>query len=67
MGTQAHGNINVLEDATRGDAEDAIAGFHQVVASATAVLAAEVIGEAEAGVELLGLDQESSAVRFPFD
>ena len=61
-----HGNVNVFEDLARGDAEDTIGGLDQIVAFATAVLAAEVIGEAEAGTELLSLDQKTGAIGLPF-
>jgi hypothetical protein len=53
---QGHGDINVLEDAARGNAENTIGGFDEVVASASAVLAAEVVDEAETGAELFGFD-----------
>lgn len=51
-----HLNIDVLEDMARGDAENAFVGFDEVVTFSSAMLAAEVIGEAERGSELLGLD-----------
>ena len=56
VGSDAHRDVNVFEDATRCDAEDSIAGFHQVIALTAAVLSAQMIGEAEAGIELFGLD-----------
>lgn len=61
-----HGNVDVLKDLPGGDAEDAFKGFDQVIPFATTVLAAEVIGEAESIVELLGFDQEAGAVGLPF-
>jgi hypothetical protein len=66
FGGQGHGNVDVLEDAARGDAEDAVGGFDEVVAFASAVLAAEVVDEAESGTELFGFDQGACAVRLPF-
>jgi len=51
-----HRDVDVLEDLAWGDAEDAVAGFDQIVPFATAMLAAEVVGEAEAGAELFGFD-----------
>jgi hypothetical protein len=61
-----HENVNVLEDAARGDAHYAIGGFHEVIAFATAMLAAQMIGEAETGIELLRVDQEACAIGLPF-
>ena len=60
-----HGNVDVLEDAAGGDAEDAVGGFDEVVTFASAVLAAEMIDEAERGAELFGFDEETGAVRLP--
>ena len=51
-----HLNIDVFEDVARGNAEDAFVRFDEVITFASAMLAAEVIGEAERGSELLGLD-----------
>ena len=62
---QRHGNVNVLEDLARSDTHDAVGRFDEVVAFASGVLASERIDEAEAGTELLGLNQEASAVRLP--
>ena len=53
---QGHGDVDVLEDAAGGDAEDAVGGFDEVVAFASAMLAAEVVDETEAGTELFGFD-----------
>src|SRR5579864_6155241 len=61
-----HLDVDDLEDLTGSDAEDAIAGLDQVVASATAMLATKMIGEAESGIELLGFDEKTGAVRLPF-
>ena len=52
----AHRDVYVFKDLARSDAQDAVTGFDKVVALASAVLAAEVIGEAEAGTELFGAD-----------
>ena len=49
-------HIDVLEDLTGGDAENAFGRFDEVVAFASGVLTAEKIGEGEAGGELLGCD-----------
>lgn len=47
VGKQAHGDVDVLEDLARGDAEDSIAGLDEVVASTAAMLAPEMVGEGE--------------------
>ena len=60
-----HLNVDVLEDLARSDAEHAIGGFDQVIALASAVLTAKMIDEAEAGGELLGVDQKTSAIHLP--
>jgi hypothetical protein len=60
-----HGDVDVLEDAARCNAEHAVGGFDEVIAFASAVLAAEVIDEAERGTELFGFDQEACAVCLP--
>jgi len=62
---QRHGDVDVLEDAARCDAEHAVGGFDEVIAFAPAVLAAKVIDEAERGAELFGFDQEACAVCLP--
>jgi hypothetical protein len=62
----AHGDVDIFEDLTRGDAEDSVIRLDEVIAFAAAVLAAEVIDEGEAGAELFGFDQEPRAVSFPF-
>ena len=62
---QGHGDVDVLEDAARRDAEDAVGGFDEVIAFAAAMLAAEVIDEAERGAELFGFDEEASTVCGP--
>jgi len=51
-----HGNVDVLEDLARSDGDYAVGGLNEVVTFPTAVLAAEVVSEAKAGVELLGID-----------
>ena len=62
---QGHGDVDVLEDAARGDAEYAVGGFHEVVTFASAVLAAEMVDEAETGAELFGFYEETGAIRLP--
>lgn len=62
-----HGDVDVLEDLAGSDAENAVEGLDEVVALAATMLASEMIGEAERGAELLGFDEEASAIRFPFD
>jgi hypothetical protein len=54
--TKRHGDINVLEDAARGDAENSVGRFNEVVAFASGVLAAEMVDEGEAAAELFGFD-----------
>jgi len=61
-----HEDINVLEDAARGDADYAVGRLDQVVTFATAMLTAKMIDEAEGGIELFGVDQEACAVGLPF-
>jgi len=60
------GDVDVLEDLTGGDAENAVGGFDQIVALAAGVLTAENVGEGEAGGELLGFDQKAGAVGDPW-
>jgi hypothetical protein len=50
------GDVNVFEDLAGGDAENAVAGFDEIVAFASGVLTAEDVSEGEAGGELLGFD-----------
>ena len=61
-----HGDVNVFEDAARGNADDAVRGFDEIIAFATAMLASEMVDETEIRVKLLGLDQKASAVGIPF-
>ena len=42
-----HGDVDVLEDLARGDADDAVGGFDEVVAFAAGVLTSEGVDEAE--------------------
>src|SRR5271169_2086605 len=63
---QADGNVNILKNLARSDADDSIGRLDQVIALASGVLPSEGIDEAEAGTELLGFDQEACAVRLPF-
>ena len=60
-----HRDVNVFEDLFGRDAQDAIAGFNEVITLAAAVLATEMVSEAETGGELFGFDQESCAVGLP--
>jgi len=62
---ERHGDVDVLEDAARGDAEHAVGGFDEVIAFTATMLAAEVIDEAERGTELFGFDEEACAVCGP--
>jgi hypothetical protein len=64
LGEQRH--VDILEDLAWGDAKNAIGRFDQVIALAARVLAAEGVGEGEAGGELLGFDQKTRAVCNPF-
>ena len=60
------GYVNVLEDLPRGDAQNTVGGFDEVIALAAGVLTAESVGEGEAGGELFGFDQKASAIRDPW-
>jgi hypothetical protein len=51
-----HQHVDIFEYFARSDADDAIGRFDEVVAFASAMLAAEVIDETERRVELLGFD-----------
>lgn len=59
------GNVNVLEKFPGENAENAIREFGEVVALAAGVPTPESIGEAEAGGELFGFDEEASAISDP--
>ena len=61
---RVHGNVNVFEDATRSDAEDPVAGFHQVVAFTATVLAAE--GSVKVRLEFSCLALTKNRVRYVF-
>jgi hypothetical protein len=61
-----HGDVNVFEDAARGNADYAVRGFDEIIAFATAMLASEMVDETEIRVKLLGIDQKASAVGIPF-
>jgi hypothetical protein len=54
--TERHRDVNILKNLARGDAQDAVTGFDQVVTFAAAVPAAQMIDEAETGAELPGFD-----------
>ena len=60
------GDVDILEDLTGCDAENAVGRFDEIVALATGVLTAEDVGEGEAGGELLGFDQKTGAVGDPW-
>ena len=60
------GDVDILEDLARGDAENTIGGLDQIVALASGVLTAEDVGEGEAGGELFCFDQETGAVGDPW-
>ena len=62
---EGHGNVDVLKNLARCDADDAVGRFDKVIALASGMLAAEMVDEAKSGTELLGFDQEASAVRLP--
>jgi len=59
------GDINILEDLTGSDAENAVGGFDEIVALRAAVLTAENVGEGEAGSESFGFYHEAGAIRDP--
>ncbi len=61
-----HLDIDVFENMARGDAENALIGFDEIITLASAMLTSEMIGEAEGGGELLGFDKETSSIRLPF-
>ncbi len=63
---QGHRNVDVFEDVARGDAEHSLIGLDQIVTLASAMLASELVGEAESGSELFCLDEETGAVCLPF-
>lgn len=62
-----HGDVDILKNLAGGDAEDAFGRLDQVVALTAAMLASEVIGEAEGVIEFLGFHQEAGAVGLPFN
>jgi len=53
---QGDSDVNILKNLARGDADDPIGRFDQVIALASGVLPSEWIHEAEAGSELFGFD-----------
>jgi hypothetical protein len=59
------GHVDVLENLAGRDAVTAIGRFDEVVALAAGVLAAERVGEGEAGSELPGVDQKTGAIGDP--
>ena len=60
-----HGHVNIFEDAARSDAEDAVRGLDEIVAFASAVLAAEMVDEGKSGGDLFRLNQKAGPVGFP--
>lgn len=60
-----HGNVDILEEVARSDADGSIVELDKIVAFSATVLATERIGEAEVGIEFFGFDQKSGAVRLP--
>lgn len=61
-----HRYVNVLKDLARSNAEDSFGRFDQIIALVPAMLATEMIGEAESVVEFPGFDQEAGAISLPF-
>lgn len=59
------GHVNVFEKLTRENAENAVGKFGKVVALAAGVLAAEYVGESQAGGKLFGFDEEAGAISDP--
>jgi hypothetical protein len=62
----AHNDVNIFENLAGRDADYAVGGLDQIVALTPRVLTAKRIHEAETGAELLGLDEKTRAVGFPF-
>ena len=62
-----HVDVDILKNLARGDAENALIRFDEIVSLAAAVRAAERVRETEGGVELLGFDQKTCAVCLPLD
>ena len=60
------GDVDVLEYLTGRDTENTVGGLDQIVALASRVQTAERVGEAEAGAELLGVDQKARAIGDPW-
>ena len=60
-----HADVNVFEDLARGDAQNAIGRFHEVIALTAGVLATERVREAETETELFSFDEKSGAIGFP--
>jgi hypothetical protein len=58
-------HVNVLEDMTGGNAQNALAGFYEIVALAAGVLTVERVGEGEVGSELFGFDEKAGAIGDP--
>lgn len=60
-----HWNVNVLENLARGNTEDSLERFDEIIAFAAAVLTSQMVGEAESGIELFGFYEEPGAIRLP--
>lgn len=61
----AERDVNILENLSWGNPENAVGGFDEIVALAAGVLPAKCVGEGEAGRELFGLDEEAGAIGCP--
>ena len=61
-----HGYVDVLENFTGRDSLRAVGGFHQIVASLSAMFTSERIPELQGTGELPGSDQKSRAIDLPF-
>jgi hypothetical protein len=62
---RTHGHVNVFKNRARRDASTAVGGLNQVVAGLAVMFPPERVYEDEWLVELLGFDQESSAINLP--
>jgi hypothetical protein len=62
---QTHGDINVLENPSRRDADYALRRFHQIVTLAPRVLTAQAVDERKIASKPPGFDQKARAVSLP--
>jgi hypothetical protein len=60
-----HGHVNIFKNQLGRDAASAIGGFDQIVAGLAAMFPAKSVDEEEGSGELLGFDQEASAINLP--